>query len=143
MKYKDDRSQISILAETFIENLSSKLSSVSLIVPVPPSIRRKFQPLIELAKAIAQKMDILLFENILIKKSKTQPMKDITNNQDKLNILLKSFGINDGIDNDGCWDTLIIDDLYDSGCSLKAATKILKTYSKVNNIYVAAFTRTK
>jgi len=56
LKYKDDRSQIPLLAETFIENLKSKFSSVRLIVPVPPSKHRTFQPLIELAKAAAKRM---------------------------------------------------------------------------------------
>lgn len=143
LKYKGDRSQIPLLAETFIENLKSKFSSVGLIIPVPPSKHRTFQPLIELAKAVAKKMDITIFEKILIKNIETPQMKDISNNKDKLSRLLESFSINDEIDNDGCWDALIIDDLYSSGSSLNAATKTLKTYSKVNNIYVTAFTRTK
>ena len=88
-------------------------------------------------------MDIPIFEKILIKNIETPQMKDISNNEDKLSRLLESFSINDEIDNDGCWDALIIDDLYSSGSSLNAATKTLKTYSKVNNIYVTAFTRTK
>ena len=143
LKYRDDRSQIPLLAETFIDNLRSKFSSVSFIVPVPPSKHRKYQPLIELAKAVANKMDIKIFENILIKNVETPQMKDIASNKDKVSTLLKAFSINDGIGNDGCWDALIIDDLYSSGSTLKAATMTLKTYSKVKNIYVAVFTRTK
>lgn len=143
LKYKDDRSQIPLLAEVFVENLKSKFSSISFIVPVPPSKHRTFQPLIELAKAVAKKMDIPIFENVLIKNVETLQMKDIAATEDKMSTLLKAFSINDEIDNEGCWDALIIDDLYSSGSSLNAATKILKSYSKVNNVYVAAFTRTK
>jgi len=143
LKYKGDRSQIPLLAETFVKNLKSKLSSICLIVPVPPSKHRTFQPLIKLANAVAKKMDVPIFEDILIKNIETPQMKDIDNNEEKLSKLLESFSINNGIDNEGCWDTLIIDDLYSSGSSLNTATKTLKTYSKVNNIYVAAFTRTK
>ena len=88
-------------------------------------------------------MDIKIFENILIKNVETPQMKDIGSNKEKVSTLLKAFSINDGISNDGRWDTLIIDDLYSSGSTLKAATMTLKTYSKVKNIYVGVFTRTK
>ena len=56
---------------------------------------------------------------------------------------MRCFHINDAISNDGQLDVLIIDDLYSSGASLSAATQTMKTYGKVKNIYVAAFTRTK
>jgi predicted amidophosphoribosyltransferase len=56
---------------------------------------------------------------------------------------MNCFHINDQITNEGVWDALIIDDLYSSGASLSAATQALRTYSKVKNIYVAAFSRTK
>jgi len=143
LKYRDDSGQIPLLAETFIENLESKFASVRLTVPVPPSKHRVFQPLIELAKAVANKMDIPIFENVLIKNTETPQMKDISSIEDKLSKLLESFSINDGIGNDGCWDALIIDDLYSSGSSLNAAARTLKTYSKVKDVYVTAFTRTK
>ncbi len=143
LKYKDDRSQIPLLAEAFVENLRFKLKTVRLIIPVPPSKHRIFQPLIELAKAVATKMNIPIFEKVLIKNKATPQMKDIAINADKLSKLLEAYSINDEIDNNGCWDALIIDDLYSSGSSLTAATKTLQTYSKIRNIYVAAFSRTK
>lgn len=143
LKYRNDHSQIPLLVEAFVSILQSKLKSISLIIPMPPSKHRSFQPLIELAKAIANKMNLPLFENILIKNKGTAQMKDIPKNEDKLSILLDSFIINDAIQGDGPWDALIIDDLYSSGSSLNAETTTLQTYPKIRNIYVAAFTRTK
>lgn len=143
LKYKNDHNQIPLLAEVFVANLYSKLISVSLIIPMPPSKQRSFQPLIELAKAVGKKMNIPIFENILIKNKETPQMKDILNNEDKLSKLLEAFSINDGIETKGCWDALIIDDLYSSGSSLNAASMKLQTYSKIKNIFVAAFSRTK
>jgi predicted amidophosphoribosyltransferase len=70
-------------------------------------------------------------------------MKDIDLREDKIKALMNCFHINDQITNEGVWDALIIDDLYSSGASLSAATQALRTYSKVKNIYVAAFSRTK
>ena len=143
LKYNSDRGKIPFLVDAFIENLQSKFSSVGFIVPMPPSKCRKFQPLTELAKEIAKKMDIPLFENILIKKGEMPQIKDIESIDEKMEVLENGLSIDNGIGNEGCWDVLLIDDLYDSGASLNAAAQALKRYSKVNNIYVATFTRTK
>ena len=140
LKYRNDRKKIPLLVDVFIENLESKLSSVGLIVPMPPSKRRTFQPLTELAKEIGKKMKVSLFENILIKKARTPQMKDVVSVKEKIKVLSTAFSINDEI-KEGCWDVLLIDDLYGSGASLNAAAITLKTYSKVRNIYVVAFTR--
>lgn len=141
LKYKNDRKKIPLLVDAFIENLKSKLSSVGFIVPMPPSKRRVFQPLTELAKEIAKKMDVPLCENILIKKVRTPQMKDIESIKEKIKVLATAFSIKDEIVGEDCWDVLLIDDIYGSGTSLNAAALTLKTYSKVNNIYVVAFTR--
>lgn len=70
-------------------------------------------------------------------------MKNIGNREERIKALMGCFFINDSITNNGCWDMLVVDDLYDSGASLTAATRTLRTYSKVNKIYVASFTRAK
>ena len=141
LKYKNDRKKIPLLVDAFIENLKSKLSSVGFIVPMPPSKRRVFQPLTELAKEIAKKMDVPLCENILIKKVRTPQMKDIESIKEKIKVLATAFSIKDEIVGEDCWDVLLIDDIYGSGTSLNDTALTLKTYSKVNNIYVVAFTR--
>ncbi len=41
----------------------------------------------------------------------------------------------------GSFDALIIDDLFDTGSSLEAATNVLRNYGKIRNIYVATVTR--
>lgn len=143
LKYRSDLTKISFLADAFIENLKSKFCSVEFIVPMPPSKQRRVQPLTELAKEISQKMEIPLFENILIKKTPTSQMKDSASFDEKTAMLSASFSINDGIETEGCWDVLLIDDLYGSGASLNAAAQTLKIYPKVKDIYVAAFTRKK
>ncbi len=141
LKYQNKREKIPLLVDAFIENLKSKLSTIGFIVPMPPSKRRRFQPLTELAREIAKKMDVPLCENILIKKVGASQIKDIKSVEEKDKVLATAFSINDELDNEGCWDVLLIDDLYGSGASLNAATQTLKTYSKVKNVYIAVFTR--
>lgn len=143
LKYRNDLSQIDVLSSAFVENLGGFFKNVGLVIPMPPSKNRTVQPLTLLAKAVAKKLDKPFFEKILVKNITTPLMKDLVTKEDKENALKGALSINDEITNDGKWDFLIIDDLYSSGASLGVATDILKTYNKVNNIYVGAFSRTR
>ena len=67
-------------------------------------------------------------------------MKDIVNREKKVETLMNAFIINDQL-GEGLYDALIVDDLYDTGSSLEAATKTLRQYRKIKNIYVATVTR--
>jgi len=143
LKYRNDLSQIDVLSSAFVENLGEFFKTAGLVIPMPPSKNRTVQPLTLLAKAVAKKLDKPFFEKILVKNITTSLMKDLVTKEDKENALKGALSINDEITNDGKWDFLIIDDLYSSGTSLGVATDILKTYNKVNNIYVGAFSRTR
>ena len=143
LKYRHDLTKIEPLAETMVLNLKSAFQTASFIIPMPPSKSRETQQAVELARKVAEKLGIPLFENILLKKGTTPQMKDIGTKEERVNALIGCFYINDGIENSGSWDVLVIDDLYSSGASLSAATQVLRNYQKVSKIFVAAFSRTK
>lgn len=143
LKYRDDLTKIEPLAETMALNLKPAFQKASFIIPIPPSKSRGIQPAVELARKVAEKMEIPLNEKILLKKGTTPQMKNIYTKEEKINALIESLYFNDGINNSGSWDVLIIDDVYDSAASFSAATQILRSYQKVSNIFVAAFSRTK
>ncbi|QTA91757.1 ComF family protein [Desulfonema magnum] len=143
LKYRQDQTRIEPLAETMVENLRSAFQTASFVVPMPPSKNRASQPTVELARRVSKKMNLPFFENILLKKGTTPQMKDILTIEDRVKALMGCFCINDAITNCGLWDVLVIDDLYSSGASLSAATRVLRTYNKVRKIFVAAFSRTK
>jgi predicted amidophosphoribosyltransferase len=143
LKYRSDLTQIDTLAKTMADAIKLNFPPVAFIVPMPPSKQRTVQPLLLLAKKVAEILGIPIFDNILLKIGTTPQMKDIGTREEKIQALMGCFQINDTITNDGKWDILIIDDLYSSGASLSAATMSISTYGKVNNVYVVAFSRTK
>lgn len=143
LKYRQDQTKIEHLAETMVVNLKSVFQTASFVIPIPPSKNRTTQPAIELARKVSEKMKLPFFENILLKKGTTPQMKDIATTKERIDALTGCFYINDAITKDGSWDVLLIDDLYSSGASLSAATQVLRSYTKIRKIFVAAFSRTK
>lgn len=140
LKYQSDYNQVSIISSQMYESLSGYFSSAHLVVPMPPSKIRARQPVVEIARELANNMGIPCYEVLLVKTSNTPQMKDIESREEKDETLVDAFSVNDQL-GDGLYDILIVDDLFDSGSSLEAATTVLRDYSKIHNIYVAVVTR--
>ncbi len=140
LKYRSDYSQIPIIANQLYQSLGSVFSSCGLIIPMPASKHRLRQPVTEIARELAKLMGIPCVENLLVKTTATPAMKDIASRDEKISTLMGAFTVYDVL-SPGQHDALIIDDLFDTGSSLEAATNVLRGYSKIRDIYVATVTR--
>jgi predicted amidophosphoribosyltransferase len=132
LKYKSDFSQCDVIAENIKYHIISQLPFVSFILAMPPSKTRTKQPVIEIAKILSTLTDKPCINDILLKSKNTPQMKDIAKREDRIVTLLPKKGYN----------VLIIDDLFDTGTSLEAATQKLKECDKIGQIFVATVTRT-
>ena len=140
LKYRSDFSQVPIIAQQMKTSFGDAFTSVDFVIPMPPSKARARQPVVEIAKEYARLNDIPCYEDLLVKTSKTPPMKDIADREERVSTLMGAFTAYDVLD-EGLYNALIIDDLFDTGSSLEAATNILRGYNKIQNIYVATVTR--
>ena len=140
LKYRSDFTQVIVIASQMYQSLSEYFSSANLIIPMPASRQRSRQPVIEIARELSRLMNIPCYEGLLLKETLTPPMKDIATIEEKVQTLMDAFSINDQL-GEGLYDVLIVDDLYDTGSSLEAATNVLRQYSKIRNIYVSTVTR--
>lgn len=140
LKYRYDYNQVPIIGEQIYNSLSGYFSTACLVIPMPPSKPRARQPVVEIARYIANRMCIPCCESLLVKANGTVQMKDIGNREDKIDALINTLSVNDQL-GDGLYDVLIVDDLFDTGSSLEAATTTLRSYSKIRNIYAATVTR--
>lgn len=142
LKYRSDFSQVPIIGLQLYNSFGKTFSSSSLVIPMPASKARTKQPVTELARNLAGRMGIPCVENLLVKTGSTPAMKDIEARDEKVSTLMGVFKVYDvlGV---GLFDVLIVDDLFDTGSSLEAATTVLRSYSKIRNIYVATVTRKK
>ncbi len=143
LKNRNDWTQIEPLADELYNVAFRRFANVGLIVPVPASKTRARQPVFELASALARKTKLTSFEDIVRKApaaTGTSQLKDLNTKTEKIDALAGRFSINDQINGTGCWNALVIDDIYHTGASMEAVCGALATYPKINKIYVAALT---
>lgn len=140
LKYKNDFTQVAPLARAVIEHIVPLLPNFGLVIPMPASRARVRQPVTELAGAIANMLGLPTFEDLLVKKASAPPLKDLHDRDAKVAALVGMISLNPCIKAQGCWNALLVDDLYDSGATVDAACQALRTYEKIGEIYVATIT---
>jgi predicted amidophosphoribosyltransferase len=94
----------------------------------------------EIAQALGQIVQKPCFENILIKTPNGKSLKDLSTKVEKTEALEGTLSFADEIKNEGRWNALLVDDLYHTGASIEAACRILRSYPKIEKIYVATLT---
>ena len=144
LKYMENFEYSTYIAEEIFNSIVRPFfKTVKMIIPMPPSKSRERQPVFEICSDLSKIMSVNFFTNILLKKPEMSgvQIKDIEDKEEKQKLLENIFYIDDRIKNKGCWDALVIDDIFSSGASMEAACSTLRKYSKINNIYVATVTR--
>ena len=143
LKYRQDWTQAPRLAKAVVTHLVPLFGNIGLVVPMPASTARTRQPVTEVAQETAKLLSINAFTELLVKNSvpnSSQSLKNMSSKAEKEAALLGRFRIDDTIKGDGKWTVLIIDDLFDSGASMEAACSALRSYAKIDKIFVAALT---
>lgn len=143
LKYRQDFDQVKPLAKAVARHIVPMFENIGLVVPAPASTARARQPVPEVAKAVADRIEVPFFDNLVVKSAvlaNSGSLKDMDTKEEKVTALKGRFVLNKAIQNPGKWNALVIDDLYQTGATLEAVCKILAGYSKIGNVYVAALT---
>lgn len=131
-KYSGRREYIDFYAEEFLKKFKDKLLQLNanVLVPVPLHISKQRQRGFNQAQLFAEKLSMELkvpvCSDIIIRKRKTTPQKELSNKERFLN-LEQAFCI-------GKMDTwqskefekvILVDDIYTTGSTIEACTKVL------------------
>jgi predicted amidophosphoribosyltransferase len=140
LKYQSDKSKAPLLAAAIAKDVVPLLGEFGMIIPMPASKPRPWQPVTEVARELGKLTGKPVFENLLVRAAQGQELKDLATKEEKKAVLKDAFKAEEIITNDGRWNALLVDDLFDTGASMEEATEALKKYKKVGSVHVAALT---
>lgn len=140
-KYRSDRNACAVLAEIAADFLWANRVAVDVVVPVPPSKIRPFQPLQNVASQVASRLGVRYDQNSLVKVKETLEIKSVEDLDARRDALADAFVVEG--DSLAGRAVLLFDDLYRSGASMSAAARVLRAQGRASYIVAMALTRTR
>ena len=110
---------------------------------MPASTPRARQPVTALAEQLGRLASTPVFDDIVLKNPPAPdavPLKNMHGREEKVEALKGRFGFHDSITNEGRWNALLFDDVFDTGATMDAVCAVLRQYRKINRIFVATIT---
>mgnify|MGYP001323258087 CR=1 FL=1 len=143
LKYRSDFDQAKPLAKAVVRNIVPLFPKIGLVMPAPASTARQRQPVHKVARIVAERMDVPMFDNLIEKSAvaaNTGSLKNMNTREEKDEALKGRYLLNKLISNKGRWNVLVVDDLYHTGATMDAVCSLLAQYDKISGVYVAALT---
>lgn len=141
LKYRSDGTVIQQIVK-LLDKITG-IETMDYIIPVPSSNQlRRLQPVIEIARSLGSHRNVAVIEDVLCKKAGGPELKNVTDIKERERLLEERLYLqqSDGIKGR---NILLIDDLYRSGATLRAATRLLYERAEVQNVYVLTMTKTR
>lgn len=139
-KYRDNpdalRDLLKMIGGYFADNLKAQ---IDVVAAVPPSTPGRTVTL-RIAEGIAKRIGAAFSANALTKKRPTEQMK-ATDPGRRRELLADAFAADPAIL--AGKSVLLVDDLYQTGATLEAATAVLRGQGRAAKVYVFAVTRTR
>lgn len=114
--------------------------TVECLVPAPPSLQRKSQPVVEIARELARYLDLTVCEGAVVKAQTTPQMKNIPV-WERLETLMDA--IQAGQEQVQGKSLLLFDDLIESGSTLRRTAEVLLKDRGAASVYALVLTRTR
>ena len=114
---------------------------IDCVVPAPPSLTRKTQPAVEVARELAARFRLPVFEDTVIKVKASPQMKNIDDWSERQRVLAEA--VQAGRNDVRGKSILLFDDLIESGSTLQRAAEVLLKDGAARAIYALVLTRTK
>ena len=141
LKYGGATALIADIVDTAESFLKEWKPDIECVVPAPPSRSRNSQPVVEIAKELAKRLNLPLYEDALVKSVTTPQMKDIKEWSEREKLLREAIQAGSG-DLKGK-SILLVDDLIQSGSTVRRVTEVLMKERGARAVYTLVMTRTR
>lgn len=137
LKYRDQSEKVGTLAATSHAFVTQKWKlAVDVVIPAPFSKERAIQPVHAIAQSLAALLGVPCSAAVT-KKPGTPQLKDLPEHE-REKALQQALVVDSSVKNKR---VLLVDDLYQSGTTLKVVTALLRHPGGVNAVSVLAMTR--
>lgn len=140
LKYRADKGVIPAIVEAIVGFVRPYDLRPDVVVPIPPSKQRAFQPVFEVGTELSKALGIAFNATSLKKSQATVQMKDVGDFYARVAALEASLVCDRGLADRS---VLLLDDLFQSGATMNVAARILKSQGSVKRVCVIALTRTR
>src|SRR5438445_7264775 len=124
LKYRGERSRVAPLAQEAADFVKKWGIDVDVVVNVPPTRPRSFQPVVAVANKLASLLGVPLDTGTLKRTKKAQELKGVMDPDKRTELLKDAFRV-DGSALQGK-KILLFDDLYRSGATMNAVADLLR-----------------
>lgn len=140
LKNRNDLATLAPLAETAADFVRTWGIPVDAVVPVPPSRRRAFQPVVEIANCLAAQLSKPVLVGLVTKVRETPELKDVFGYAERQKLLEGAFAV----DKDAVSGLrlLLVDDLYRSGATATLVAQELLA-AEAGAVHFLAMTKTR
>ena len=141
LKYNSDESALGPIVETVVEFLRKEKWPIDIVVPVPPSRARRFQPVLALSKGIANSLRVELCGDCVVKVKDTPELKNVYEFDKRLQLLENAFDASHAKLKSRT--VLLFDDLYRSGATLRSVGGVIREKGKARAVYALTLTTSR
>ncbi len=141
LKYKRNTDALEALVELGAAFVRKWSPSIEVIVTVPPTRVRRPQPVVELATGLGKSLDLPVLDGFVRNVKNTKELKNVFDYNERIKLLDGAYKVRE--QSLGGKSVLLFDDLYRSGATLNAVTKILYDQGQCSTVYALALTRTR
>lgn len=139
IKYNNKREYLDFYSEEMVLRMERRIAGMNadalIPVPVHPSRKRArgFNQAEELADRIGKKINIPVCSDILVRRKRTLPQKELSP-AERLRNLEQAFSADKEKILPGIQSVILVDDIYTTGSTIEACTRVLKK-AGIKNIY--------
>lgn len=139
LKYGRDRAAVGPLVDA-IRSFLGKMwkPPIEAIVPVPPSVTRKGQPVMLIGTVLSERIGVRLCTTCITKVKRTPQLKDLVEYDKRVAALKDAFALRPAHTKGR--SLLLFDDLHGSGATVRAIVKLLKTEGQAKAVYLLTLT---
>jgi predicted amidophosphoribosyltransferase len=141
LKYRRKLEALDALVKAATRFVKSWRIPFDVIVPVPPTKVRRFQPVFAIAARLANSLGLPLYRDFVRNVKNTKELKNVFGYNERSILLENAYSVR-GQSLQGK-TVLLFDDLYRSGATLNAVTRVLYEQAQCAHVYALALTRTR